>query len=247
MKGRTAAILAVIGALVLAGGWYFGTPHRTRRADDRRSRQAGVPRARRKARSRPRASRSRSRADAGDHQGRRRNGAWPIAADYPVQQDKLRGLLTGLTELRLAEPRTTDPGAVQQARRGGSEERDLLEPQSAARARRRRQADRRADRRPPPRAHAGQRARGDLRPPSRREPVLAGRGQLPVDADPQLWLDRDIINIDHSKIATVGGASRRGDAGVRAATATSWCCNRRPTIRSSTTTRWRTSAARWRR
>ena len=35
-------------------------------------------------------------------------------------------------------------------------------------------------------------------------------GRLPVDADPQLWFDRDIANIDHSKIAAV--TVHRGDA-----------------------------------
>ena len=35
-------------------------------------------------------------------------------------------------------------------------------------------------------------------------------GRLPVDADPQLWFDRDIANIDHSKIATV--SVHRGEA-----------------------------------
>ncbi len=35
---------------------------------------------------------------------------------YVVQPSKLRGMLTALTELRLVEPRTTDPGAVQSPR-----------------------------------------------------------------------------------------------------------------------------------
>jgi hypothetical protein len=35
-------------------------------------------------------------------------------------------------------------------------------------------------------------------------------GSLQVDADPQLWLDRDIMNIDHSRIA--GVVVHRGDA-----------------------------------
>jgi hypothetical protein len=35
-------------------------------------------------------------------------------------------------------------------------------------------------------------------------------GSLQVDADPQLWLDRDIMNIDHARIATV--AVTDGDA-----------------------------------
>ena len=51
------------------------------------------------------------------HQGKqtviekRSDGGWGLASmhDYPVQDTKLRGLLTGLTELRLTEPRTSDP------------------------------------------------------------------------------------------------------------------------------------------
>ena len=40
-----------------------------------------------------------------------KNGVWGVddRGGYPVQETKLRGLLTGLTELRLAEPRTSDP------------------------------------------------------------------------------------------------------------------------------------------
>ena len=37
--------------------------------------------------------------------------AWGLEdrGGYPVQVTKLRGMLTALTELRLVEPRTTDP------------------------------------------------------------------------------------------------------------------------------------------
>ena len=34
-------------------------------------------------------------------------------------------------------------------------------------------------------------------------------GSLQVDADPQLWLDRDIMNIDHARIASVAVTARR--------------------------------------
>src|SRR3954447_26636313 len=41
----------------------------------------------------------------------RKEGSWGLAdrGNYPVQQDKLRELLTGLTELRVTEARTADP------------------------------------------------------------------------------------------------------------------------------------------
>ena len=39
-------------------------------------------------------------------------GAWPATGGYPVLDTKLRELLTGLTELRLVEPRTAEPGQL---------------------------------------------------------------------------------------------------------------------------------------
>ena len=52
----------------------------------------------------------------------RHGDAWGLVdrGGYPVQASKLRGMLTALTELRLVEPRTTDPDAVQPARPGRS-------------------------------------------------------------------------------------------------------------------------------
>ena len=61
---------------------------------------------------------------------------WGLAdrGGFPVQQDKLRELLTGLTELRLTEPRTSDP--AQFSKLGVEDpQRAWLELQSAARAR----------------------------------------------------------------------------------------------------------------
>ena len=52
------------------------------------------------------------------------------------------------------------------------------------------------------------RTQGDLpdqvyvRRPGHKQSWLAD-GDLQVDADPQLWLDRDIMNLDHAQIAKV--------------------------------------------
>ncbi len=93
----------------MAGGWYFGTATTPAEQTTVAGGAADV---------------SRSGAAAEDaarveitHQGKqtviekRADGGWGLASmhDYPVQETKLRGMLTGLTELRLAEPRTTDP------------------------------------------------------------------------------------------------------------------------------------------
>ena len=44
-----------------------------------------------------------------------KDGVWGVAdrGGYRVQDSKLRGMLTALTELRLVEPRTTDPNGIQ--------------------------------------------------------------------------------------------------------------------------------------
>ena len=48
-----------------------------------------------------------------------------------------------------------------------------------------------------------------VRRPGENQSWLA-EGRLPVDADPQLWLDRDIANIDNKQVASV--VVHRGDA-----------------------------------
>ncbi len=139
------------------------------------------------------------------------NGTWglPDRGGYPVQQDRLRELLTGLTELRITEPRTADAGEY--ARLG------VEDPQAAG-------ANSNLldvfDNTGAPIAtlivgHRRTRTRGNLpeavyiRRPGETQSWLA-EGSLPVDADPQLWLARDIVNIDHAKIASI--TVHRGDA-----------------------------------
>ena len=130
-------------------------------------------------------------------------GVWglPDRASYPVQPMKLRELLTGLTELRLVEPRTSDP--EQYARLGvedptaASTSADLvrvLDPSGASIA-----------------AlivgHRRVRTTGDanetvyVRRPNEPQSWLA-EGRLAPEADAQSWIERDIANVAPAQIAS---------------------------------------------
>jgi hypothetical protein len=119
-----------------------------------------------------------------------------------VQETKLRGMLTGLTELRLAEPRTTDP--TEFGRLG------LDDPNSPASS-----ADllRLLDRTGAPvvavivghrrvRSQANVPEEIYVRRPGENQTWLA-EASLQVDADASLWLDRNVMNIAHDRIASV--------------------------------------------
>jgi hypothetical protein len=138
-----------------------------------------------------------------------KGGKWGLADrdGFPVQADKLRELLTGLTELRITEPRTTDPtqygrlGVEDPAATGTSNLLRLLA----------------ADGKPIVElivGHRRVRTQGNvpetifIRRPGQAQSWLA-EGRLPVDADPQLWFERDIANIPAAKVAHV--VSTRGD------------------------------------
>jgi hypothetical protein len=137
-------------------------------------------------------------------------GKWglPDRGGYPVLQDRLRELLTGLTELRITEPRTSNP--TEYARLGVEDpqsptaDSNLLQVFDNSGAKIAEMIV----------GHRRMRTQGNLpeavyiRRPGEAQSWLA-EGSLPVDADPQLWLARDIINIDHSKIASV--TVHRGD------------------------------------
>src|ERR1700761_8425757 len=109
MRTRGVAILAGIAVAVLATGWYLGPAsthsERTTLPHDALMFPDLAPRLQKAARVEV------------THQGKTLtleklpDGLWGIASlhDYPVQETKLRGVLTGLTELRLDEARTSDP------------------------------------------------------------------------------------------------------------------------------------------
>ena len=143
------------------------------------------------------------------HQGKtttieKHGDTWGLAdrGGYVVQASKLRGMLTALTELRLVEQRTSDP---EQFNRLGLEDpngktgtSNLLRVLDASGK---------------PIVtlvvgHRRVRTQGNVpeqvyvRRTDDNQTWLA-EGSLQVDADPQLWLERDIMNIDHARIANV--------------------------------------------
>ena len=143
----------------------------------------------------------------------RRGDVWvlPTKGDYPIRQEKLRELLTGLTELRLMEPRTGDPEmfdrlGLEDPLRAGATSTLLrvLDAQGAALAElvigRRRM---RTQGNVPESAY--------VRRPNENQAWLA-EGRIPVDADPQLWLDRDIANLPRERVTRVVVARAGEDA-----------------------------------
>jgi hypothetical protein len=197
--------LVVLGVVAIAGGWYFGIatlPGTEQSADNGRLMFPGLAAKLQQA----------TRIEV-VHQGkpmviekRSVNGTvrWGLAdrAGYPVQETKLRAMLTALTELRLVEKRTADPDEYATL---GVEDADT--PQSNSNLVRILDASGQ-----PILAlivgHRRVRSRGDVpdevyvRRPGEKQSWLA-EGSLEVDSDPQLWLDRDIMNIDHGRIAKV--------------------------------------------
>ena len=202
MKTRTVGVLAALGVLAVTGGWYAGT-RSTPAESDRVSRETLMfpdlaPKLREAA------------AIEITHQGartvirKRADGRWGIASlrEYPVQDVRLRGLLTGLTELRLAERRTSDPAqfsrlGVDDPNAAGSSA-DLLRVVDSGGV--------------PILAlivgHRRVRSRTNLpeevyvRRPDETQSWLA-EGNLQVDADPAQWLDRDVMNIGHDRIVSI--------------------------------------------
>jgi hypothetical protein len=135
---------------------------------------------------------------------RRQGEAWvlPDRGNYPARPERVRELLVGLTELRLIEPRTADPGlhdrlGVDDPLREGStgvllrvlgaEDAPLAE---LVVGRRR------------VRTQGGVPETAYVRRPTEAQAWLA-EGRLAVDADPQLWVDRDIANIARDRIRRV--------------------------------------------
>lgn len=207
MKPRTSLVLLLLGVLAIAGGWYFGTrqePAASERVAAGRLAFPGL------------VDRLQQAARVNiTHQGKtltieRHGDVWGMADhdDYPVQATKLHTLLTGLAELRLTERRTADPAEF--SRLG------VEDPQAAtATSTLVRVLD--GDGKPLAELIVGhQRVRGEgdvpeqvyVRRPGEDQAWLA-EGRIEADADPQLWFDRDLVNIDQSKIASV--AITRGE------------------------------------
>lgn len=148
----------------------------------------------------------------------------PAKADHPVRPERVRELLVGLTELRLTEPRTANPEMLE---RLGVEDPTRAGATSALL----RVLD--ANGAPIAELVVGRRrmrVQGNVpesvyvRRPNESQAWLA-EGRLPLDADPNLWIDRDIANIARERVraATIHRAGegklvlRRGrdlDAGL---------------------------------
>jgi hypothetical protein len=201
MRPRTLLALVVVGVIAVVGGWYFGT---TEKPSGQQAFDAGklmfpdlAPRLQDVARIEvTHQDKTMALAKHGD--------AWGLVdrGGYAVQAGKLRGMLTALTELRLVEARTTDPT---QFNRLGLEDPNGKEGSS--------NLLRLLDASGKPIValivgHRRVRTQGNVpeqvyvRRPDDNQTWLA-EGSLQVDADPQLWLDRDIMNIDHASIASV--------------------------------------------
>lgn len=159
-----------------------------------------------------------ARLEAVRHDGtltiERRGETWvlPAKGGYPVRQDKVRELLTGLTELRLTEPRTSNPelldrlGLEDPARAGATSTLlRVLDAQGGVVAElvigRRRV-----------RTQGNVPESAFVRRPNENQAWLA-EGRIPVDADPQLWLDRDIANLARERVRRVSIA-RSGEAPI---------------------------------
>ncbi len=219
MTPRTLIILVVLGVVAIAGGWYFGIdtlPTNQRSADAGRLMFPDLA---------PRLQKATKIEVV--HQGKpmeidkREVGGqvrWGLAdrGGYPVQDTKLRSMLTALTELRLVEQRTADP--TQFATLGVEDPNSKDSNSNLLRV---------LDASGKPIValivgHRRVRTGGNVpeevyvRRPNEDQSWLA-EGSLEVDSDPQLWLDRDIMNIDHSRIAKV--VVTRGDGTLQFARA----------------------------
>lgn len=202
MRVRTVGVLVGVGILALAGGWYFGTATTPTEQTTVPGGQLMFPDLAAKLKDATRVEIT--------HQGKqtviekRSDGGWGLASmhDYPVLETKLRGVLTGLTELRLAEPRTSDPAQFSRLGvddpNGATSSADLLQVVDGSG-------------KPILAVILGhRRVRGQanvpdeiyVRRPEENQAWLA-EGSLQVDADPASWLDRDIMNIGHDRVASV--------------------------------------------
>ena len=202
MRTQGLAILLALGVAAVAGGWYFGT----RTAPGEQTAVAGgklmFPDLAPKLRDVTQVQIT--------HQGKqtviekRSDGDWGVASmhDYPVQEAKLRAMLTGLTELRLAEPRTSDPAEF--SRLGVDDPNSVTSSADLLRL---------TDTAGKPvvalivghrrvRSQANVPEEVYVRRPDETQSWLA-EGTLQVDADASLWLDRNVMNIAHDRIASV--------------------------------------------
>lgn len=133
----------------------------------------------------------------------------PARGDYPARQERVREALVGLTELRLIEPRTAEPAQYERLgtddpMRVGATAVGLRLLDDAGRPLAEMIVGRRRVR-----------TQGNLpesvyvRRPGEAQSWLA-EGRLVVDVDPNLWIDRDVVNLPASRLQRA--TLRRHDA-----------------------------------
>ncbi|MSP00409.1 MAG: DUF4340 domain-containing protein [Acetobacteraceae bacterium] len=201
--------LVVAAVIALAGGWYFGVASRP---DQRAAIDTGKLMFPDLAPKLKEARRIEITSKGKITVIELKSGTWGVAdrGGYRVLDTKLRGMLTTLTELRLVEPRTTDP--AQFARLGVED--PTTEKEGTANLLRVLDADGKpllsvivGHRRMRTQGHVPEQVY--VRLPGDNQTWLA-EGSLQADADPQVWLDRDVINIAHGLIGKVV-ATKGGD------------------------------------
>lgn len=134
----------------------------------------------------------------------RRDETWvlPAKAGYPARAERVREMLTGLTELRLTERRTADPEGLDRLGLGepgaanstaallrvlGANGAPIVELVAGRRRMR---------------TQGGVPESIYVRRPNENQSYLA-EGRLPLDADPQLWVDRDVVNLPRERVQRV--------------------------------------------
>jgi hypothetical protein len=199
-----ALVLAAI--LAVAGGWYFGTstePAERASIDNGKLMFPDLTAKLKDARRLEITSKGKTTVIE------LKNGVWGIAdrGGYPVQDSKLHSMFATLTELRLVEPRTTDPAEF--SRLGVEDPTGDPKGEKDGTANLLRVLD--GDGKPIVSVivgHRRTRTQGNVpeqtyvRLPGDNQTWLADGG-LQADADPQVWLDRDIMNISHTLITKV--------------------------------------------
>jgi hypothetical protein len=194
--------LVIAAVLAVGGGWYFGTATQPARQEAIDSGKLAFPDLTAKLKD---ARRIEITSKGNVTAIELKDGVWGVAdrGGYRVQETKLRGMLTTLTELRLVEKLTTDPA---QFSRLGVED-PTSEKEGTANLLR--VLD--GDGKPIVSVivgHRRMRTQGNVpeevyvRTPGDNQTWLA-EGGLQADADPQVWLDRDILNISHSLLTRV--------------------------------------------
>jgi hypothetical protein len=198
MKPRTTLILVAAAALVLAAGWYFG-PHQNSPEQEQASTGTLLF---------PALDTALAKAERIEitHAGKRfaivrKGDVWtlPSLGFYPVIATKLHAMLAGLAELRVVGRRTADPAqfatlGVDDPGKPGASGTLVTVSGGAGRAIVSLII-----------GHQNYAMSGDgaetlyVRRPGQNQSWLA-QGQLNVDAEPDLWIDHSLTNIDHSEV-----------------------------------------------